>query len=68
MSDNMSDDWGRYYAFCPDCGARWHASEGYCSCVDDADEADEADEAVYEANYAEDYADEAEQAEDGGGE
>jgi hypothetical protein len=51
MSDNVPNDWGSYYVICPDCGARWHASEGYCSCIDDA--AEQAD-------------DDAEQAEDGG--
>jgi hypothetical protein len=29
---NVSDDWGSYYSRCPNCGERYHASEG-CACV-----------------------------------
>jgi len=68
MSANVPDDWGSYYTICPDCGTRWHASEGCCPCDEAEAEQAEDDEAAFEANYAEDYGDEAEQAEDGGAE
>lgn len=41
---NTPDDWDNYYCTCPDCGNRYHASEGYCPCEDEEDEEDEAPE------------------------
>jgi len=34
---NVPDDWGCYYQRCSLCGARYHASEGWCSCTDSLD-------------------------------
>ena len=36
--DNLPDDWGCYYTHCDLCGARYHMSEGGCTCMDDADD------------------------------
>lgn len=42
MACGRPDDWGSWYVFCDICGARWHASEGQCPCVDSA-EAEQAE-------------------------
>ena len=31
----VPDDWGCYYRTCDECGKRYHASEGGCSCEED---------------------------------
>lgn len=36
--DSLPDDWGCYYTHCDLCGARYHMSEGGCSCCDDLDD------------------------------
>lgn len=33
---NVPDDWNCYWNKCPRCGKRYHASEGGCSCIEDA--------------------------------
>lgn len=37
------EDWGCFYRTCPDCGARYHASEGGCDCAELAAEAADLD-------------------------
>jgi hypothetical protein len=37
MSFNAPDDWHAYFRRCPDCGTRYHASEGGCSCSDETE-------------------------------
>lgn len=43
MWNNVPDDWGNYYVTCPECGFKYHASEGGCDCEADLQEPDNKD-------------------------
>ena len=30
--DNLPDDWNSFYEYCPECGEKYHVSEGGCDC------------------------------------
>lgn len=40
---NVPDDWGCYYETCPNCGSRYHLSEGGCYCFEEEAEQKAAD-------------------------
>jgi hypothetical protein len=49
MDSNVPADWGMYYRRCPDCGERWHESEGGHECSGEKPEPDppEREEATW---------------------
>jgi hypothetical protein len=38
MWGNVPDDWDMYYYKCSECGYRYHASEGGCTCIEERKE------------------------------